>query len=88
MVAVTNATASSSDAELFDTRFSMGAAALAAISFLLAIVVGWTGYQGSELVVVGMDLDVVSGLAGFMLLFLVSVTSLVAAVYMEPGFDH
>ncbi|SDQ86135.1 hypothetical protein [Natronobacterium texcoconense] len=87
---MTNATANSNenDTDLFDTRFSIGAAVVSAISFVLALLFIWTGFQEAELLIVGTELTLVSGLAGMMLLLLVSVTSLFAALYMEPGFDH
>ncbi|RQH00991.1 hypothetical protein [Natrarchaeobius oligotrophus] len=77
-----------SETGLLETRFSIGATVLAVISVLVAILMAWTGFQGDELLIVGTEMNVVTGMAGSMLALFVAVVALVAAVYMEPGFDH
>ncbi|MFP8954713.1 hypothetical protein ACLI4Z_17375 [Natrialbaceae archaeon A-arb3/5] len=83
---MTSATANGSG--LFDTKFSIASMAVAVISVLVAVLLGWTGYQGNELMVVGTEMDLVTGMAGFMLAMFLAVVTFVAALYMEPGFDH
>ena len=85
---MTNATASSTDSGLFDTPFSIGATIVGAILLLLGLLIAWTGYQGNELLVVGTELDIVTGAAGLMLAWFFGVVALFAGLYMEPGFDH
>ncbi|ELY47614.1 hypothetical protein [Natronorubrum sulfidifaciens] len=72
----------------FNTPFQIGSAVVAGLSFLIAVVFLWTGYQESELLLVGPELDIISGTAGLMLAAFVGTVALIAAVYMEPGFDH
>lgn len=72
----------------FDTRFQLGAGIVSGLSFLLAVVFGFTGYQGGSLLGVGPELNLIDGTAGLMLLAFLGVVALVAAIYMEPGFDH
>ncbi|SEH14206.1 hypothetical protein SAMN04487967_1494 [Natronorubrum sediminis] len=86
MVQVTSSTANSSGVGPFDTRFQTGAAVLSGVFFLVALAIGWLGYDGAELL--GTELNVVSGAAGLMVLSFFGVISLVVATYMEPGFDH
>lgn len=85
---MTNVSTKLDEVDLFETPFSTGATVFAAISFVVAILFGWTGIQNSELLIVGTELNIVSGMAGLVLLGSASVTLLVAAIYMEPGFDH
>ncbi|WP_049924783.1 hypothetical protein [Halopiger djelfimassiliensis] len=85
---MTNTGTRSRDTGLFQTPFSIGAAVVSAVSFIVAALVGWTGYQGSELMVVGTELDIITGAVGFMFAAFIGVVALVAAVYMEPGFDY
>lgn len=85
---MTNATASSADSGLFDSTFSIGAVAISAILFLFGLLVAWTGFQESELLVIGTELNIVNGMAGLMLTWFFAVGALFAALYMEPGFDH
>ncbi|RQG86146.1 hypothetical protein EA462_16880 [Natrarchaeobius halalkaliphilus] len=82
------ATNSSENTGLLKTRFSIGAAGLAAISVLVALLFAWTGYRGDELLIVGTEMDVVTGMAGAMMALFIAVVALIAAAYMEPGFDH
>ncbi|WP_436345502.1 hypothetical protein [Natronorubrum sp. FCH18a] len=84
----TDSTGDSSGIGPFETRFQIGAAVVSAIGFLVAVLFGWTGYQGSTLPVAGTELSIVSGAVGFMLLSFFSVVALVAAIYMDPGLDH
>ncbi|WP_049889548.1 hypothetical protein [Natronolimnohabitans innermongolicus] len=83
---MTNSTANSSGVGPFETRFQTGAAAVAALSALVALVFFWTGYQNVELV--GTEMTLLSGSAGGMFAALVATVALVMALYMEPGFDH
>lgn len=85
---VTNSAANSSGVGPFNTRFQIGAAVVSVLSYLIAILIGWTGYQSSELLIVGTELNVVSGAAGLMFAAFVGTVALVAAFYMEPGLDH
>lgn len=85
---MTNATASSTDSGLFDSTFSIGAVAISAILFLFGILLAWTGFQGSELLVVGTELGIIKGAAGLMLTWFFAVVALFAGLYMEPGFDN
>ncbi|MDQ2051952.1 hypothetical protein RBH26_15850 [Natronolimnohabitans sp. A-GB9] len=85
---MTSSTANSSGVGPFDTRFQTGAGVLSAVLFLVAIFIGWTGYQDGELLVVGTEMNIVTGIAGLMIVGFFAVVSLVAALYMEPGFDH
>lgn len=85
---MTSSTATSSGVGPFDSLFQTGAAAVSAICFLAAALIGWTGYQKSTLMFVGTELNAVSGAAGLMLAGFIGIVALVAALYMEPGFDH
>ncbi|QSW98898.1 hypothetical protein [Haloterrigena alkaliphila] len=85
---MTNSTASSSGVGPFDSLFQTGAAVVSAILFLAAIFVGWTGYSGGFIPVTGTELSVVSGAVGLMLLSFFGLVALVAAFFMESGFDH
>ncbi|SIR89668.1 hypothetical protein [Natronorubrum thiooxidans] len=85
---MTNSTANSNGIGPFESRFQTGAAVLSAVCFLVAIFLGWTGYQESTLILVGTELNIVSGMAGLMLAGFFGVVALIAAFYMEPGFDH
>ena len=85
---MTNETAASTDSGLFDTPFSIVSTAVGAVLLLLGLIIAWTGYQGSELLVVGTELDIVTGAAGFMLAWFFGVVALFAGLYMESGFDH
>ena len=85
---MTSSTANTTGVGPFDSLFQTGAAALAAVCVLVAIVLAWTGYQESELFLVGTELNVVSGAVGFMLAGFVGLVALVVAIYMEPGLDH
>ncbi|APW98949.1 hypothetical protein CHINAEXTREME_14710 [Halobiforma lacisalsi AJ5] len=81
-------TASASEAGLFETRFSIGSAAAGGLLILVGLVLGWTGYQGNQLPVVGTEMDVVMGISGLMMTWFFGVVFLYAALYMEPGFDR
>ncbi|MXV61653.1 hypothetical protein GS429_06160 [Natronorubrum sp. JWXQ-INN-674] len=83
-----NSTADASGVGRLETRFQIGAAVVAGISALLALVFGWFGYQGADLLGFGPELNIVSGMAGLMFLAFAAVVAAVAALYMEPGFDH
>ncbi|RKD94623.1 hypothetical protein [Halopiger aswanensis] len=85
---MTSATTSSADSGLFDTPFSIGAAVVALLCFLVGIFMAWTGYQGGTLPVAGTELNIVTGMAGLMITAFFGVVALFAAIYMEPGFDH
>ncbi|RQG90470.1 hypothetical protein [Natrarchaeobius chitinivorans] len=85
---MTSTASNQADSGLLDSRFSIGAAALAGISVLVALVFAWTGYQGEQLFVVGTEMNLINGMAGFMLAIFLAIVALIAAVYMEPGFDH
>ena len=85
---MTNPTATSGGVGPFETPFQTGAAAVSAISFLLGLLFIWTGYQESELLVVGTELNIINGAAGFMLLGFLGVVALVAAFYMELGLSR
>ncbi|WP_137289065.1 hypothetical protein [Natronorubrum halophilum] len=82
-----NSTSNAGGVGPFNTRFQIGAAVVSGISFLVAVVFGWTGYQGGALFAVGPELSIVSGAAGLMMFAFLGVISLVAATYMKPGFD-
>lgn len=84
----TGSAAHSSGVGPFDGPFQIGAAAVSALFFLVALLFAWTGFQGSILPLVGMELSIVSGAAGLMMFAFFSVIAFVIAVYMEPGFDH
>ncbi|GAB3669665.1 hypothetical protein [Halopiger thermotolerans] len=85
---MTNTTASSADTGLFDTPFSIGAAVVSALCFLIGIYMAWTGFQGGTLPVVGTEMGIVTGMAGLMITAFFGLVALVAAIYMEPGFDY
>ncbi|MEY7849404.1 hypothetical protein AB7C87_09435 [Natrarchaeobius sp. A-rgal3] len=85
---MTSTSTNTGETGLFETRFSIAAAALAGLCVLVAILFAWTGYQGEELLLVGTEMNIVNGMSGFMTAMFVAVVALVAAVYMEPGFDH
>ncbi|MCW8172675.1 MULTISPECIES: hypothetical protein [Natrialba] len=85
---MTSTSTNASEVGLFETRFSIAAAALSGLSVLVAVVFAWTGYQGEELLLVGTEMNIVNGLSGFMISMFVAFIALVAAAYMEPGFDH
>ncbi|QFU81616.1 hypothetical protein [Natronorubrum aibiense] len=72
----------------FNTPFQIGAAVVSALSFLLAVSFAWFGYQGMNLLTVGPELNIISGMAGLMLTAFLGTVALIAAIYMEPGFDH
>ncbi|PCR90933.1 hypothetical protein [Natrinema ejinorense] len=88
MVPMTSSTASTSDRGLFETRFSVGAAAIGAVAALLGIVFAWTGYNDSALPGIGMELSILTGLIGLLFAFGIALVAFVAALYMEPGFDE
>lgn len=85
---VANSAADSSGVGPFNSRFQIGAAVVSGLSFLFALVFAWTGYQEMALLAVGPELNIVAGMAGLMLAGFVGVVALVAAFYMEPGFDQ
>lgn len=86
VVAVTSSTTTGGVGP-FETPFQIGAAALSAILVVVAVVLGWTGYQGGELVLVGTELNMIGAVAGVMIAGVFAAISLVAALYMESGFD-
>ncbi|MDF9747138.1 hypothetical protein [Natrinema salsiterrestre] len=88
MVPMTSSTASTSDRGLLETRFSMGAAAIAAIAVLLGVVFAWTGYNDGSLPVIGLDLSILTGVVGLLFALGIALVAAIAAVYMEPGFDE
>ncbi|QFU83709.1 hypothetical protein [Natronorubrum aibiense] len=83
---MTSSTANSSGVGPFETPFQTGAAVLSVVSFLIAVYIGWMGFQESTLA--GTELNVVSGAAGLMLAGFVGTVALVVAFFMEPGFDN
>ncbi len=85
---MTSSTANTSDRGLFDTRFSIGAAAVAAIATLLGVVFGWTGYNDGALPVIGLDLNILTGVIGLLFGLGIALVAVVAAIYMEPGLDQ
>jgi hypothetical protein len=85
---MTSSTASTSDRGLLETRFSIGAAAIAAIAVLLGVVFAWTGYNDGTLPVIGLDLTILTGVIGLLFAFGIAAVAFTAAVYMEPGFDE
>ncbi|SEQ06312.1 hypothetical protein SAMN04489841_1196 [Natrinema salaciae] len=85
---MTSSTASTGDRGLLETRFSMGAAAVAAVAGLLALAFGWLGYTDGVLPVIGFQLDILTGIVGLLFGFAIAMVAAVAAVYMEPGFDE
>ncbi|WP_049904577.1 hypothetical protein [Natrialba asiatica] len=87
---MTDTTTSSGSREpgLFETPFSIGATVLSALSALVAVLFFWTGFQGSTLPVVGLELSILTGTVGSLFALLVAVVALVAAFYMELGFDY
>ncbi|ELY86019.1 hypothetical protein [Natrinema altunense] len=88
MVPMTSSTANTSDRGLLDTRFSIGAAAIAAVAALLGVAFAWTGYNGGMLPVLGLELSILTGMIGLLFGFGIATVAFVAAVYMEPGFDQ
>ncbi|NGM68994.1 hypothetical protein G6M89_08205 [Natronolimnobius sp. AArcel1] len=85
---MTNATAESSESGLFDSTFSIGAFAVAGVFLLVGLFLAWTGYQDNQLLVVGTEMNIVSGMAGLMATWFAGIIALVIAIYMEPGFDQ
>ena len=83
---MTSSTANSSGVGPFDSMFQTGAAVVSAVLFLVAVALGWAGFQGMTLG--GTEMNVVNGAAGLMLTAFFGVIALVVAFYMEPGFDH
>ena len=85
---VSSSAAESSGVGPFNSRFQIGSAIVSGLSFLFVLVFAWMGYQEMALLAVGPELNIVSGMAGLMLAGFVGVVALVAAFYMEPGFDQ
>ncbi|SEV89128.1 hypothetical protein SAMN05216285_1118 [Natrinema salifodinae] len=83
---MTNSTATG-DRGLLETRFSMGATAVAAIAALVGLAFGWMGYNDGMLPVVG-ELGILTGVIGLLFGLGIAVVAFVAAVYMEPGFGE
>ncbi|EMA28066.1 hypothetical protein [Halobiforma nitratireducens] len=88
VVAMTDTATKAPETGLFETKFSIGAAAVGVVFLLFGLVLGWTGYQGDELLFVGVEMNVVSGMAGLLLTWFFGVVALLVAAYMEPGFDR
>ncbi|WP_440763710.1 hypothetical protein [Natronorubrum sp. DTA7] len=86
--AATESTGESGGIGPFNTTFQIGAAVVSGVLFLLALAFGWAGYEGTNLLAVGPELNIISGAAGLMLVAFFGVVALVMAVYMEPGLDH
>ena len=86
--AVTESTGESDGIGPFHTRFQIGAAVASGVLFLLALAFGWAGYEETDLLLVGPELNIISGVAGLMLIAFFGLVALVMAVYMEPGLDH
>ncbi|MFB1065325.1 hypothetical protein [Natrinema sp. H-ect4] len=87
MVPMTSSTTSTSDRGLLETRFSMGAAALAAVAALLALAFGYLGFIDGVLPGIGYQLSILTGAVGLVFGLGVALVALVAAFYMEPGLD-
>nr|WP_254764078.1 hypothetical protein [Natrinema marinum] len=85
MVPMTSSTTSTSDRGLLETRFSMGATAVAGVAVLLALAFGWLGYTDGVLPVLGYQMNILSGMVGMLFLAGVALVAFVAASYMEPG---
>ncbi|OVE83264.1 hypothetical protein [Natronolimnobius baerhuensis] len=85
---MTNATADSNEGGLFDSTFSIGAVAVAVVFVLIGLLMAWTGYQDDELLLVGTEMSIISGMAGLMVTWFAGLVAFVIAVYMEPGFDQ
>lgn len=85
---MTSSTTSTSDRGLLETRFSMGAAALAAIAALTGLFFGWTGYNGGVLPILGTDLNILTGMIGLLFGVGIAIVAFVAAIYMRPGLDE
>ena len=83
---MTSSTANSSGVGPFDTMFQTGAAAVSGILFLVALAFGWTGYQGMNLL--SIEMNILKGAVGMLLIGFFATIALVMAFYMEPGFDH
>ncbi|QLG47765.1 hypothetical protein [Natrinema halophilum] len=88
MVSMTSSTTNTSDRGLFETNFSIGAAAVAAVAALLAIFFAWLGYTDGVLPVIGYQFTILTGLVGMLFGWGTALVAGVAAVYMEPGFDN
>jgi len=86
--AVATPSSDSSGVGPFDTRFQTGAAVVSGISILLGLLFFWFGYDESSLLGVGPELNIISGVVGFMLFAFFGIVALVMAVYMEPGLDQ
>jgi hypothetical protein len=84
---MTGSTASTGDRGLLETRFSVGATAIAVVAALLGIAFAWTGYNDGSLPVAG-ELSILTGVVGLLFGFGIAIVAIVAAVYMEPGFDE
>ena len=85
---MTSSTTSTGERGLLETRFSIGAAAIAAVAAVLAVVFAWTGYTDGVLPMIGYQLNILTGMIGLLFGFAIAIVALVAAVYMEPGFDE
>lgn len=86
VVSVTNSTAGTDGLDLFGTRFSIGATAVSALLFLLGIALGVMGFQQMSIPLAG-ELSIVTGAVGLLFGLFFGLVALVAAAYMEPGFD-
>ena len=85
---MTSSTTSARNGGLLETRFSMGATAIAAISALLSVFIGWLGFTGGVFPGIGYQLSVLTGAVGLTFGLGIAIVALTAAAYMEPGFGE
>ncbi|WP_408958614.1 hypothetical protein [Natrinema sp. 74] len=85
---MTSSTTSTSNRGLLETRFSIGATALAVVAVLLAVAFAWLGYTDGVLPVVGYQLNILTGMIGMLFGWGIALVAFVAATYMEPGFGE
>ncbi|WP_254532489.1 hypothetical protein [Natrinema gelatinilyticum] len=88
MVPMTSSTTNTSDRGLFETNFSIGAVAVAAVAALLAVFFAWLGYTDGIVPVIGYQMNILTGMVGMLFGAGIALVAFVIAAYMEPGFDE
>src|SRR6056297_1321873 len=61
VVPMTSSTTSTRNGGLLETTFSTGATAIAAVSALLSVFIGWLGFTGGVFPGIGYQLDILTG---------------------------
>jgi len=85
---MTSSTTSTRNGGLLETPFSMVATAVAAVSALLSVFIGWLGFTDGVFPGIGYQLNILTGAVGLVFGLGIAIVALTAAAYMEPGFGE